>query len=171
MRANQLESSLWFKCTCIWFVLFVLFLSCENNKKLNNVSRDIHKSVKTIKRSGFERDLKSGSFFKNSEHFYILLTEDVFYIISSDANNLSYKFMVHFVFKDNTFENHSFTFTEKEIDTSFEDFRVAKINIPSGYFFKFRIGQYNSKGNVWAQEFSPTEAMANPLLKYNNEFE
>ncbi|WP_156950050.1 hypothetical protein [Maribacter antarcticus] len=79
--------------------------------------------------------------------------------------------MMHFILVDNTFKNYSFTFAKKEINTSFENFRVAKINIPPGDFFKFRIGQYNSKGNIWAQEFSPTEAMANPLLKYNNEFE
>jgi hypothetical protein len=79
--------------------------------------------------------------------------------------------MMHFILEGNTFNNHSFTFAEKEINTFYKNFRVAKINIPPGDFVTYRIGQFNVKGNIWAQEFSPTEAMANPLLKYNNEFE
>lgn len=171
MNINKLNFFFFFKRIFVWIFLSILCLSCVNNTQTKIETKNTDKFKKKLGDENFDKDLKSATFFKNSNDFYILFTKEVLYIVSSDVRNLEDKFMMHFILEGNTFNNHSFTFAEKEINTFYKNFRVAKINIPTGDFVTYRIGQFNVKGNIWAQEFSPTEAMANPLLKYNDEFE
>lgn len=121
----------------------------------------------------FKKDLKDGVFFENPFGFYVLLTKTNVYLITAKDKNLLSPIMLHLVKQDNTFENLSFKFNSKEIqtflETPFDEWRIAKIQLPEVPYFKIRFGQYTSNGNLWAQEIWPNELWSNPLLKYNKE--
>jgi len=124
----------------------------------------------------FKNDLKFGKFFKTKTDFYVLLSDPNIFFIAKKNNVINEKFMLHFIREDNTFNNKSFTFKTKEyqqyLEPPFSNFSIAKISIPNEEdYSRIRIGQYNSKGNIWVQEFKLQEVLANELLKYNQELE
>lgn len=123
----------------------------------------------------FKSDLTNDKFFKTKSNFYILLSDTAIYFITrNDIRNK--KIMLHFVNEDNSFSNKSFNFDNQNhhrfLKPPYSNLRIAKISLPVyDEFYKIRIGQYNDKGNIWAQEVVLEEIYSNELLKYDNEFE
>ena len=176
MNMLRLKQALSYECSLLKQGIVVLCMasvvifSCKDNKKNTELNEVFQKTTSKLKESTFLVDLEQGSFFENPYGFYVLLTMEDLYIITSDTSNLCPKFMLHFIKEDNTFDNLSFVFSSKELITAFRNLKVAKIRIPPGDYRKLRMGQYTKEGNIWAQEFSPFEVRANPLLRYDNEF-
>ncbi|WP_297704319.1 hypothetical protein [uncultured Eudoraea sp.] len=119
--------------------------------------------------------LRKDVFFKNSFNFYILLSKKELLIISENDTDLESKFMLHFISANNDFDNYSFYFKNKEfqqfLETPFKKLNIARIKLPEfDNYVKIRIGQFNSNGNIWAQEIWIDEVNTNELLRYNDEF-
>ncbi|MGW9684611.1 hypothetical protein [Flagellimonas sp. 2504JD1-5] len=121
----------------------------------------------------FIKDLNQGTFYENPFGFYVLLTQNHIYLITTPKTTLEAPIMLHFVKEDYTFTNSSFNFSNHSIDTylngKFKDFRIAKVILPKINYSKIRFGQYTEKENIWVQEVWPKELWHNPLLKYNGE--
>lgn len=119
------------------------------------------------------KDLAEGVFFQNPFGFYVLLGETDCYLITSKNTNIAPKIMLHYVRKDHSFENYSFQFESNEISkflgSDLVEWRIAKVRSPKIEYHKIRFGQFNSNGNIWAQEVWPDELWSNPLLKYDGE--
>jgi len=156
-----------------WFTIFylgsLLLVSCkqkDNNHSSDKVTKNLFSQ---LKETDLNKDLQSSFFFRNPNGFYIFLTKTHLIIITEVTTNLDLKFMLHFIKENNTFDNYSFQFSDKELKANIEGFRVVKIKMPTTNFLKIRLGQYARANNVWAQEFYPDEVRANPLLKYEYE--
>lgn len=156
-----------------WFAIFylgsLLLVSCkqkDNNHSLDKVTKSL---FSRIKETDLNKDLQNSFFFRNPNGFYIFLTKTHLVIITEDSTDLDLKFMLHFVKENNTFDNYSFQFSDKELKANIKGFRAVKIKMPKTNFLKIRLGQYVETKNVWAQEFHPDEIRANPLLKYESE--
>lgn len=123
-------------------------------------------------KNSFEHSLLHNTFFKTSENLYILYENDFIYFIAPNEFPTKNKFMLHFINEENTFLNHSFFFEQFEFQNYIEkEVKIARVPIPSHKnFYKIRIGQFNSDGNIWAQEFIPEKLNANPILRYDGEF-
>jgi|GEM_PF-5108446 len=123
-------------------------------------------------KESFERSLNHSTFFKTSQNLYILYEEDFIYFLAPNNFPVQEKFILHFINKKNTFLNYSFNFEEFQLQDYLEkDILIARIPTPTfNSYYKIRIGQFNSEGNIWVQEFVPEEIKKNPLLRYNGEF-
>ena len=130
---------------------------------------------KNILNESFELSLRFGAFFKNAQGFYILYDDDFIYIITKELNVLEDKFMLHFIDEKNNFVNKSFFLKDQQFQNHLEEpysfLSITRISLPNEPFVKIRIGQFDSTGNKWTQEFKPDEIINNPLLKYVNEFQ
>lgn len=125
-----------------------------------------------VLKNEFKTSLNKGRFFKISNDFYISLLKNKMFIISNRHKNLNNKMMLHLVKCDNTFTNLDFHFKHAEISEflSLKEYRVAKVLFDDvSEYNKIRIGQSNSKGNLWAQEIVINEVLSNELLIYNDE--
>lgn len=133
----------------------------------------INQSEVNIVNESFFKTLSNGVFFKNSNGFYLLYDNDFIYIIGSSSQNFKDKFLLHFIKKDNTFTNESFFakyFSIQDYLTRpYGDYVVLKKSIVDEKFEKIRIGQFNTNGNIWMQEFDFNLLKSNPLLIYKNE--
>ncbi len=152
------------------YLTFFMFFSCIQNKKDVEKTQITRDTIMVPEKSTLSEDLENGSFFQNPHGFYVLLTTNDLIIFTKNTTDVTPKFMLHFIKENNTFDNYSFVFSDKELKTSFDSLKVARIRIPQNNFFKIRIGQYKSDENIWVQEFLPIEVRTNPLLKYANEF-
>jgi len=115
-------------------------------------------------------------FFKNDFDFYILLNDLEIFLITAGNKNLDSKIMLHLVRQDNSFKNLSFDFRDKEyqmyLEEPFKELKIAKVDLTSDdTFSQIRIGQFNSGGNIWTQQFKIDDVFSNELLRYNGEFE
>lgn len=120
----------------------------------------------------FRCQLEKGAFFKNNRGFGFVLGSDFLYVFKKTEKSSTNKFMVHFLLENQSnFINSSFTFNNEKIvfplDFSSSKIQVAKIALPAN-FDSIRIGEFNSKGNVWLQFLNPKEIFNNPLLKYKS---
>lgn len=161
----------------------------ENNKTQNVWTKEIYlKDFKSRKfvyknqlsdlisynllKENFEMSLRHNTFFKTSENLYILYEDDFIYFLAPNIFPTKEKFMLHFINEENTFLNYSFFFEEFQFQEYLEkDILIARIPTPNfNTYYKIRIGQFNSEGNLWVQEFIPMDIKNNPLLRYNGEF-
>ena len=132
---------------------------------------------KNILNESFKKDLSFGAFFKTKSAFYILLSDDKVFFIAKNEDKINEKIMLHFIRKDNSFNNKSFKFKTNLynifLEKPYKDFQVAMVRIPieEENFNKIRIGQYNERGNIWSQEIVLDEIFSNELLKYRDELE
>lgn len=123
----------------------------------------------------FEKALKSGVFFKINHDFYILLYNSEGYVISTKPNDIENKFMLHLIKENNEFDNLSFYFKNNNyqqfLDLPYNKFKISKFYIPQEHiYWRLRVGQFNSNGNIWVQEIDLNDVYSNDLLKYDGEF-
>ena len=134
-----------------------------------------HLINKNLIQESFKLSLQFGSFFKNTQGFYILYGDSFIYIISKQNVVTEDKFMLHFIDKENNFVNKSFNLNKErfqdQLEPPYSNLNITRIPLPNDAFIKIRIGQFNRLGNIWAQQFSTEDILGNPLLKYNNEFQ
>lgn len=123
----------------------------------------------------FEKTLEIGVFFKANKDFFILMSNEEYYVISDSHNLDDYKFMFHLIKEDNTFENLSFNFKTNKyqqfLELPYKNLSIARIDIPEGTIYsRLRIGQFNETGSLWVQEINIAEVYSNELLRYDDEF-
>ena len=129
-----------------------------------------------IRQNEFHRQLHEGKFFRVARDFYVLITEDAFYLIRPDQKEITDKIMLHFIYEYNEFDNKSFNFNSNQyhnyLTQPYQDLRIAKVSFPRELenYPKIRIGQFNEKGNTWVQVLDTKEILSNELLRYQSEF-
>lgn len=123
-------------------------------------------------KENFEMSLKQNTFFRTSQNLYILYEDDLIYFLAPNNLPIEDKFILHFINEENTFLNYSFYFEEFQFQEYLEkDILIARVPTPNfKSYYKIRIGQFNSEGNLWVQEFLPEKLKTNPLLRYDGEF-
>ena len=129
-----------------------------------------------IRQSEFHRQLREGKFFRVAREFYVLITEDAFYLIRQDQMKITDKIMLHFIRENNEFDNKSFNFSKNQYQKyllgPYQDLRIARVSFPQelANYPKIRIGQFNEEGNTWVQVMDTKEILSNELLHYQSEF-
>ncbi|MFT5237201.1 MAG: hypothetical protein ACI9M9_000793, partial [Flavobacteriaceae bacterium] len=147
-------------------------IQARNSRYKNQFEDFINKNLIN---GSFKLSLQFGVFFKNNQGFNILYGDGFIYIISEQNIATEDKFMLHFIDKENKFVNKSFNINEQrfqdQLEPPYSNLNITRIPLPNEPFIQIRIGQFNSSGNIWAQQFSLEDILGNPLLKYNNEFQ
>jgi hypothetical protein len=147
-------------------------IQARNSRYKNQFEDFINKNLIN---GSFKLSLQFGVFFKNNQGFNILYGDGFIYIISEQNIATEDKFMLHFIDKENKFVNQSFNINEQrfqdQLEPPYSNLNITRIPLPNEPFIQIRIGQFNSSGNIWAQQFSLEDILGNPLLKYNNEFQ
>lgn len=160
--------------TNIWSKKIIVKDIIKTKQKYQNEFSSIIKH--NLLDADFKKELEYGRFFKSKADFYILLSDSNIYFLTSKSKQIDEKFMLHFIRKDNTFINDSFDynnrFHQQFLEQPYKDLQIARINLPIYEdFFKIRIGQFDSTGNIWHQTIILDEVYSNELLIYNNEFD
>ncbi|MBA4745341.1 MAG: hypothetical protein H2058_08785 [Muricauda sp.] len=149
----------------------------EISTNSNNPAKE--KFLKTIGmnslRNHFAMRLHTGSFYRNTFGFYVLLSKNELFMITPKEVAAKNKMMVHLIKENGDFDNLSGLFSNKwycKCANSEEGelivYRVVLQDL--GSFEKLRLGEFNDYGNKWVQELYLNEVFSNKLLRYNNEF-
>lgn len=121
----------------------------------------------------FRQALEEGVFFKVRRNTYLLLGEEFSYVINYPEDP-GKKFMFHFIRKDRSFINRSFSTDDSGLGEclEYDDLKVKRITNPRGETIEaIRVGLFSDRGNEWTQVLEFSRIKNNPLLKYDGELQ
>lgn len=129
---------------------------------------------KQVYRAIFSELLKTGLFAEFPHGIYLLFSRRTCWVITTEPSENPSDFMLHLTKKEGGFDNYSFRLSGPSFENcsgNFEGHAVHRINLANDFeaYLRIRIGQYNTGGNLWAQEYRIERLLANPLLRYHGE--
>lgn len=129
---------------------------------------------KRIYRDVFKEHLKTGLFAEFPHGIYLLFSRRTCWVITSEPFVNPANFMLHLTQKEGSFDNYSFRISGSSFENcsgNFEGLTIYRINLAKDFeaYLRIRIGQYDTGGNLWAQEYKIERLLENPLLRYHGE--
>jgi hypothetical protein len=133
-------------------------------------------NLKALHNWVFREHLNEGVFARVPNDFYLLLKGKTCWVITRKVREALPNMMFHYIRDDGGFDNYSFSFEDSSFQAclgGFSDLNITRINLEKEFneYLKIRLGQYNSKGNIWVQTFHVQRILENDLLHYENEFD